>query len=113
MRQDWARITINLDGKVAEQARLRAKTRKQSMSAYIATLIEADLGISAVHTIISVNPLQGEIQLRAAKEMASTVTPTPGALAKTATPETVAEAQRKVADAIAAKRPKTSARKPR
>lgn len=42
-RAEWVRLTINLDPPLAKAAKERAKSRRQSVAAYLQTLVEADL----------------------------------------------------------------------
>jgi hypothetical protein len=39
----WKRVTINLEPELAEIAKKRAKARRQSVAAYFASLLEADI----------------------------------------------------------------------
>jgi len=39
----WTRITINLEPELAAVAKQRAKDRRQSVAAYFASLLEADI----------------------------------------------------------------------
>ena len=42
-KQDWCRLTINIDAGLATAAKAQARKRGQSFSAYACSLIEADL----------------------------------------------------------------------
>lgn len=42
-RQNWDRLTVNVDPLLAAAIKLRAKAQRRSVSAYLQTLIESDL----------------------------------------------------------------------
>lgn len=46
-RQNWARITANVEPKIKALAKVRARQRRQSVASYVTSLIESDLGLSS------------------------------------------------------------------
>lgn len=49
----WQRLTVNLEPEIAEAAKARAKSKRQSFASYVASLIDQDLALreaAARHT---------------------------------------------------------------
>lgn len=59
LRNDWKRLTVNLEPALAELAKKRAKARRQSVAAYLATLLERDIidADGAADTPVRLQPL--------------------------------------------------------
>ncbi len=47
-RQNWDRLTVNVDPLLAAAIKLRAKQQRRSVSGYLQTLIESDLKATGV-----------------------------------------------------------------